>query len=177
MSAELINIFHRNENNRWWEYLQPYEDLGFDIETIPIPIHDYNFDDSKYNNSNVKEYLNIKHYIKITDECSICLEPILYKKNAILTSCGHCFHRNCIIKIKYNREYELPCPLCRHDLRLEHGDIIPFRHYNSKKILDKLEDFWNNIELLYPDICLNGDNLGMNKDCFYCNRYIKTGKK
>lgn len=32
---------------------------------------------------------NIKHYIKIGSECSICYDKILTNKNAFINKCGH----------------------------------------------------------------------------------------
>jgi hypothetical protein len=50
------------------------------------------------------------------NECSICLEKI-DQTNYTLTSCGHCFHTNCLItNVQHNGT---GCPYCRNKLAEE----------------------------------------------------------
>lgn len=65
-------------------------------------------------------------YIKIGEPCMICLEPILNRKNAYCTECGHKIHKTCITDY-YNSTYnnkrnghkhnwKINCPICRSSL-------------------------------------------------------------
>ena len=177
MSAELINIFYRHENDRWWSYID--EDRCDNIEVAPFDI-DEHMDDYHL----LYPFMTVKHYIKIGDECSICLDPIIHKTYAFLTECGHSFHRKCMYQLCiYSKNNGLKCPICRSglliSLNINYSSIIPTKYCNissSKRSLDKLEVFWNHFDLLHPHICPNDHYLGMNKDCKYCIKYIKTGK-
>ena len=40
-------------------------------------------------------------------ECPICLDNMC-KKDILFGSCGHCFHRDCILSMGTNK-----CPVCR----------------------------------------------------------------
>ena len=40
--------------------------------------------------------LTQKNYIRIGEECPICYDDIVNKKQAFLTECGHAFHYECI---------------------------------------------------------------------------------
>lgn len=40
----------------------------------------------------IHENMKIKHYIKIGDECPICMDEIWTIRDAFLTECGHGFH-------------------------------------------------------------------------------------
>jgi len=40
--------------------------------------------------------LKIKHYIKIGEECPICMDHVWSYKNAILMLCGHGYHATCM---------------------------------------------------------------------------------
>jgi hypothetical protein len=68
------------------------------------------------------------------------------------------------------------CPLCR----TANYQTIDRPRYNSNNNLDKLEDFWDNIDLLIPNSCywglgLSKHYLGMNKQCGFCLKYRKYG--
>lgn len=62
--------------------------------------------------------IGVKTYIKVGDECPICLDPILAKTNAYLTCCGHAFHKRCILTAYHTQIFEwnifsFRCPICR----------------------------------------------------------------
>lgn len=147
-----------------------------------------------------KRPLHTKGYVKLSDpklsKCAICLELILHKKNCFLTSCcGSSFHKKCITNAKMynsiNTPNQLSCPLCREIIP---DDFAEFNYkYNSSSpkfnYLDKLENFWDNIEFIEPLICIcqeqtqtqNGHKLkshflGLGKNCFECDNYNKSGK-
>lgn len=189
----LEDIYHPNERNRWF-YAKENEYL----EVCPLNIVD---DISAHEISKVKrihlklknkwvyttfpktvkENLKIKHYIKIGEKCPICYEHIFFKKDAFLTDCGHSFHLSCIHSYEMANMYNdrgIFCPVCRSDMGMfgESGQI----YYNSKKQLDKLEDFWNNITFIRPKLCYISDYtdhiLGLNNNCYNCIEYRKIIK-
>lgn len=126
---------------------------------------------------------NRKFYIRPgNDDCSICLEKIMMKKNAFITGCGHAFHRNCLFKyfeIKQNQKpfSTLRCPLCRCSLGLP----VFFERYNfiqgrNIHYLDLLENFWLTKDYQLPHFCSKKSHyLGMNKNCSECKKYVKNG--
>jgi len=133
-----------------------------------------------------KPSMKKKCYIGFGEICSICIEPILSKTNAWLTSCGHPFHRKCIIENYIYRqthhmtiEYSnaIPCPVCRTGLVDCCVGLESLDKYNTNNGLDKLENFWlrmdfaSSYELCYT--CNKG--LGMNKSCDNCKCYRNTG--
>lgn len=62
------------------------------------------------NNENILTY-------KCDDKCSICLEEIT--ELAMTTSCGHYFHKKCILTCavkQYLRENKSLCPMCKEPL-------------------------------------------------------------
>jgi hypothetical protein len=134
---------------------------------------------SKKIKKSVYDNLKIKHYIKIGEECPICLEPIFYKSNAYLTPCGHSFHVECIHKHDYTKflsDYgSASCPMCRQDIGIY--DDSKRIYFNNSNGLDKLEDFWKIIKFKLPTPCKNWDHcIGFNKNCIDCIEYRKTGK-
>ena len=183
------DIYHPNERNRWF-----YAEEGETLEVCPLNIVDdiSNHEISKVKRlylklrkngvyakfpKTVKENLKIKHYIKIGEECSICYEPIFFKKNAFLTDCGHAFHLSCIHNYEMANIYNdrgIFCPMCRSDMGM-YGDCGEI-YYNSKKGLDKLEDFWNNISYTIPTTCFN-HILGLNNNCQDCINYRKCKRR
>ena len=124
----------------------------------------------------LNENLQIKHYIKIGEECSICYEGIFTKKNAFLTDCGHSFHYSCIIKYDYINSFKdaVYCPLCRQDM----GGYMDLKdkYIESSSFLDKLEDFELNKSFKLPKVCYNITHYTFNdhffrlkyKSCKYC---------
>lgn len=62
--------------------------------------------------------------------CPICFEP-LTSENELTTSCGHKFHKECLIqtcKIQYwdkDINNKCLCPLCRQDIDTEIKQILP----------------------------------------------------
>ena len=139
------------------------------------------------NNNNVlpitigeQEYpcrLNVKTYIKIGEECSVCLEPMLHKTDAYLTGCGHPFHKKCLSRV-FKAKWEIKpfsvfrCPMCRSGL----GCPDLFVRYDSENQLDKLENFWITKDCLIPELCDRGTHyLGMKNNCQTCLHYRNTG--
>lgn len=52
--------------------------------------------------------------LDITEECSICMEPIT--SDFFITGCNHIFHELCMCEwITYNRHFPL-CPICRSEI-------------------------------------------------------------
>jgi len=176
----LEDIYHPNERNRWF-----YEEKGGDVlEVCPISIFDDISQHVISKEKTVKENLKIKHYIKIGEECPLCYEPIWYRRDAFLTDCGHSFHLSCIHSYEMANMFDdgafgISCPMCRSDMGLygDNGRI----YFNSSKGLDKLEDFWNNIQYKRPTLCGHQYNpqhisdhiLGLNNRCYYCIKYRK----
>jgi hypothetical protein len=131
--------------------------------------------------------LNKKCYIGFGEICSICTEPIISKKSAWLTPCGHPFHHKCLIENHYYREKnnmtieysnEIPCPVCRKgliDCCIGIDNINRYRDTNNNG-LDKLENFWLTIDIKPCLLCYDcNTELGMNKLCRFCNNYRCTG--
>jgi hypothetical protein len=125
----------------------------------------------------------VKTYIKIGHECSVCLEGIIHKTNAYLTRCGHAFHKTCLTNVfkskwETNPFSEIKCPLCRAglgfpDLFVRYSTIF----WQIDNQLDKLENFWITKDCLIPDMCERGKHyLGMNNNCQMCLQYRETGQ-
>lgn len=133
-----------------------------------------------------KPNINKKCYIKFGEICSICIEPIITKKSAWLTPCGHTFHRKCLIdnfqyrtihKMTIGHSNEIPCPVCREGLIWCCVGIDKLDKYNSKNGLDQLENFWHTIDINPYLLCWECDNaVGMKKSCNNCIQYRNTGK-
>ena len=180
-SLTLDNTFSCHENERWWSFYKEDEELL----CWPIDIGYNRIDKSK----NIYENLKIKKYMKIGEECSICLEPMFHKSNLYITDCGHSFHYTCVstglyMDHKYNGK-DFDCPICRQDI----GDTFKLKHRYPNSInkfdFDKLEDFWNNIHTELPAMCYNNDleiqirplhERGIKKNCKRCILYRNTGK-
>ncbi len=132
--------------------------------------------------------LKVKCYIKPGDECPICYEPIMTKKSAFITNCGHHYHKKCIHKYMETKWLSTAyvsvarCPMCR--CSLGHPDIMHrYRSsyfdacYNDDNGLDKLEDFWVTKDYRLPSFCSNGYDhyLGNNKICLVCKAFREKG--
>jgi hypothetical protein len=128
----------------------------------------------------IMENLKIKHYLKIGETCSICLDEITSRKDAFLTDCGHSFHIKCIIDYDYKNSFNnigVFCPMCRSDM----GNYLDIRdkYKESRNSLDILEDFEMNKHLKLPKVCYNYHHGFYNKhlygnkykECRYC-RYV-----
>lgn len=86
----------------------------------------------------IRDNFKIKHYIKIGEECSICMDPIWSYKNAILMECGHGYHATCIYKyVSYNNNKN--CPLCRQKMDLNY--IYNIAHDVIRLMLSKIGTF------------------------------------
>jgi len=127
----------------------------------------------------VKCKLKVKCYIKFGEECPICLENIIHKKNAYLTGCGHAYHRLCLFKVfetKWkNKPYStLRCSLCRCAL----GFPELFERYAfGDNGLDNLENFWLVKDYIIGNFCgASKHYIGMNKNCNRCLIYRNTGE-
>ena len=123
--------------------------------------------------------LNRKCYIKIGEECPICLEKIIYKTNAYLTGCGHAYHRLCLFKVFETQWKQKPystfkCCICRCYL----GCPDLFERYNKNgNELDQLENFWLSKDYIMGIFCgRNKHYLGMNNKCKKCLIYRITGE-
>ncbi len=144
---------------------------------------DYDSDFCIYESYNRKtrksiiENLKIKHYIKIGENCPICYDEIIYKKNAFLTDCGHSFHYDCVINYDYSNSFNrhgIHCPICRSDMGIYDDLKDKFRY--SKNSFDQLQDFEMNIKNKLPKVCFNLHRLKYNNhffrmdfyNCFYC---------
>jgi len=126
----------------------------------------------------IKCSLHTKTYVKIGDECAICLENIVHKSNTYLTGCGHSFHRSCLFKVLETRWSEKPlsilkCPCCRCGL----GTPEFLERYNCESNgLDKLENFWLVKDFIIPEYCRNNSHyLGMKRECVTCEKYRTLG--
>lgn len=126
--------------------------------------------------------LHVKCYIRQGEECPICLENIMLKKDAFLTGCGHAFHRHCLLKMfenKWNQKLfsALKCPMCRCGLGFP---TLLERYISSENHLDELENFWLTKDFQMPHYCTNIKEycvhyLGMNKACYKCKDYVENG--
>ena len=126
-----------------------------------------------------------KSYIKPGQECPICLDPIIHKSNAYITSCGHGFHKSCIVpsylsKMKHKSHGTYNCPMCRASI----GSAIEYinERYNCENMLDTLENFWYRYNVAMPMVCdsiYSTDTyhhfLGVNTNCHECLSYRNTG--
>ena len=141
-------------------------------------------------NNETKEYiLKTKAYIQIGSECPICLFPINKKNNAWITSCGHSFHRICLMQsyITYMNNPNithysncLPCPICREDLPTCCCGFDLARYQSKygerRNELDCLENFEVLSELLQPLDCYKCKKyIGMNSNCKVCKDYQING--
>ena len=76
---------------------------------------------------------NIEHYDSST--CSICLEDIT--NNTPNISCGHLFHRKCLLQHFQSQNNNYSCPLCRKklDIQIKNDEIISIRSKDNTNIL------------------------------------------
>ena len=134
-------------------------------------------------NTEVPCNLKRKCYIKLGEECPICMEVIMNKSNAYLTFCGHSFHKTCIFKSmetfwihNYAKNYN--CPMCRTNLGMDIHDINQRYYINdNSNYLDELEQFWFKKDFYVAHTCRNRYDhyLGMKKNCIQCEKYILNG--
>ena len=184
--ATLDNIFNPYERNRWY-----YAEEGESLDVCPISLcylsgsQDISKTQTIYSKrimkvvpKTVHENLKIKHYIKIGEECPICYNAIIQKRDAYLTECGHSFHLSCIYNYYYKNYLEkeglIWCPICRQDM----GDYSDLKkmYCNSKNIFDTLDDFWNTMEYEIPRDCNYNHFTGLNNNCTRCIEYRKCKK-
>lgn len=175
--------------------LHPFEDDKFicnDNDDILITINRkicfaedaHNMYTYEYTKKSLYDNMKIKHYIKIGDICSICLEEIWSDRTAFLTDCGHGFHASCINKHFYMNK-SARCPMCRSDTM--DAELELKNKYNTGSYLDKLDDFWMNIDMMFPEKCYdfgyhhgysnNYHDKGMNDDCEICLMYRIRGNE
>lgn len=169
-------------------YLYERNSLYYDKSSelfLEYSVYDKNGDESNLpifpetiGNIFIKCDMKRKVYIKPGEECSICLEKIMTKRNAYLTACGHSFHKNCLFKTYETKRQTNPycsllCPLCRAKLGLDIKDLAYRYRYICTNQLDNLENFWLRKNYLCCDICpsKNFHYIGMKKDCNYCKKY------
>lgn len=133
--------------------------------------------------------LNVRSYIKIGSDCPICMAPMIHKRNAWITYCGHSFHRTCLVQFynSYMRRKDIihytncvPCPICRSELPTccTGIDVQKYNHLMGKhrNELDALEDFNITSDLRFPEDCWKCNKyFGMNSKCKHCKTYRITG--
>jgi Ring finger domain len=134
--------------------------------------------------NNSKPSMNRRCYIGFGEQCPICIQPILHKKTAWLTPCGHAFHRKCLLyAFRHYLELDIaysnvmPCPICRNELTncCIGEDTTP--RYNISfndpiNDFDYLENFWTDMEEKVSIKCLTCNHiLGSNASkCKKCQR-------
>jgi len=126
----------------------------------------------KENGDNKKYTSKDKLYIKIMDECPICLEMITSKRNAYLTDCGHAFHKTCMHKLVF-QNINASCPMCRN----VHG-IGPINLFSdeSHRFVNKNDDFEFCGEFKYPKLCyecwkIEGWDFNKHISCEQCIKF------
>ncbi|MFY7728215.1 MAG: RING finger protein [Flavobacterium sp.] len=132
--------------------------------------------------------LAVKCYVKPGTECPICYEPILTKRSAYITECGHHFHKRCMftyIETKWRSTAYVStarCPMCRSflghpEFEQRYRATYFGVQYREDLELDKLEDFWLTKDYKLPTFCSNQYNhyLGMQTDCDTCQQYRAHG--
>jgi len=130
----------------------------------------------------------IKKYLISGDECPICYENIMTRKDAFILQCGHAFHFSCLEKNKnYSDDnYCGKCPMCRFEYNLRYGHKdSSFRYfiaddYIEPNYIDMLTDFWNMNDVIVPKLCLESNTkhyIGMKDNCEYCEDYRLNGNK
>jgi len=74
-------------------------------------------------------------YLNQDDNCSICLEDIT--NNTPNISCGHLFHRKCLLQHFQSQNNNYSCPLCRKklDIQIKNDEIISIRSKDNTNIL------------------------------------------
>ena len=122
-----------------------------------------------------------KTYIVPGQECPICMESILRKADAYLTSCGHGFHKKCIFNAFHTKIEDdcfglFQCPMCRSKM----GDVCIQGKYNVNSneftILDELENYWLQKDFTMCVLC-NSDYehyQGMKLECESCIKYRES---
>lgn len=171
-------------------------DYGADSKKVPVScsqqgsnkiakyqILDYDSDFCIYESFNRKirrniiENLQVKHYIKIGEECPICYDAIHHRNEAFLTDYGHAFHYHCVINYDYTNSFKkegVYCPICRGDMGLY--DNLKDRYKGSENSFDNLEDFEVNQKNKLPKICFDLHRVKYNHhfyrmdyyNCYYC---------
>lgn len=158
-TIEDIFWLYENVNNR---FSSPIISISIgDIDSIP-----------KYNRLS---------YIRPGHTCPICLDDITHKTNAYITSCGHGFHKSCIVSsyittMTKNIYSTYKCPMCRANI----GTAIEYinERYSTTSGLDILENFWYKQSYMVPIFCDNKCKqddiyhyLGLNSKCEKCIQY------
>ena len=102
---------------------------------------------SKYKDNSLSPLLHIhpQSTKTMTDKCMICLEE-LRSNIGVITSCGHCFHRECFHALKRSKENnsnsssdesgtKLPrCPICKHKAKKFVDIYLSFEERQSATI-------------------------------------------
>lgn len=120
-----------------------------------------------------------KCYINPNESCPICLECISHKQDAFLTSCGHSFHKKCILYFYEQKQILkygslLKCPMCRTNVGiLNFGERY---NYQMSNAIDRLENFWLLSDYIPGIVCRkSGHYLGFDKNCNSCMNFRKYG--
>jgi hypothetical protein len=123
----------------------------------------------------IHENLKQKHYIMFGEECPICYEPILHKRSAFLTDCGHAFHYKCIMDYEYHntinyKNFNTVCPICRQ--HMGYYQELKNKYFNDCNKLDQLENYNDTIQYTNPEFCSSCYKIkGFNKFCDKCLHY------
>ena len=115
---------------------------------------------------------NSKGYIRMGEECSICMESITSKINAWKTKCGHIFHKTCLIRYSNTAlSKNFCCPCCRgemEDFDNWTSDVYYGICYSPKNHLDQIH-YFELYQQMIQNICEECDNIiGCTKRCFGC---------
>ena len=177
-SITLDDIYYVDNRPRWID-IDGYT-INLVVKSVTIGYRSI----YKYEKISTIQHLNHKYYIKNGEECPICYDKILNKKQAVLTECGHSFHYECIYKYYYlNRNKHGYCPICSQEAKALWGFNYNFSlkslyHYSSNQ-LDMLENFWYQMNTLIPDSCyisannkcVHSHDRGMHRNCKKCIEY------
>ena len=101
--------------------------------------------------------INIEEHL---DDCSICLENIIYEEHKKITTCKHTFHKECMARwMSLNHN----CPLCRKNL-----DLNIYDENDEDEENDDVNDFGND-----DNTIINNSNT--NNNISYNNTSLPDG--
>ena len=131
-------------------------------------------------------YLKTKSYTKHGESCQMCFKPIFHKINCWTTYCGHVYHRKCLSDANHrnmieNKGKQYGCSVCGKILNYDFSEYLKkYPQHDTiatANFIDHLENFWNCIEYINPQLCGHSDHYsGSNPSCRECVVYAKTGK-
>ena len=118
----------------------------------------------------------------MTNDCSICLDPLKEQPCIKLTKCGHVHHRKCITKWF---KIEKTCPLCR-TIVMEGEDIELHDHVpDTDNSIDRIPSVFNGGQIKQCKNVPKGNNRGTTytgtepspKGLGWAAKYETVGKK